>query len=310
MSKSRSVNVGGQAVIEGVMMRGATAWSVAVRNPIGDIEVIRHPLPRLSSRSRWAKVPLVRGVLVLGESLSLGFRALAWSGQRAVGEEEAPVTKRQMAGSMTIAALFFVAFFVVMPLLVLRWGGLDASSLLFHLAEAVIRIGLLVGYVWLIGRWDEIGRVYAYHGAEHMTIHAFEAGDPLDQEHIASYRPEHPRCGTSFLLLVMLTAVVVFSLVGGLPWYWLIASRVVLIPVIAGISYELLKLGGAQVERPLGRVMTAPGLWLQRLTTRVPERDMINVAVAALLSALSDEELEEVAGRGPIIAEAQSAYTR
>ena len=310
MSESPVSTVGGQAVIEGVMMRAPSAWSVAVRNPSGEIEAVRHRLPRLSSRSRWARVPLVRGVLVLGESLTLGFRALAWSGQRSVGEEEKPVTKGQMAGSMTIAAVFFVGFFVVVPLLVVRWGGLDASSWVFHLVEAVIRITLLVGYVWLIGRWEEIGRVYAYHGAEHMTIHAYEAGDPLDRDHISAYRPEHPRCGTSFLLLVMLTAIVVFSLVGSLPWYGLIASRVVLIPVVAGISYELLKLGGAQADRPVGRILTAPGLWLQRLTTRVPETNMIDVAVAALLVALTDEEVDEVARRGPITPEALSATGR
>lgn len=290
------------------MMRGPSAWAVAVRNPIGEIEAISHQLPRLSSRSRWANIPLIRGVLVLGESLALGFRALAWSGQRSAGEDEEPVTTGQMVSSMTLAAVFFVGVFIVVPLLAARWGGLDASSVVFHLVEAVIRIGLLVGYIWLIGRWEEIGRVFAYHGAEHMTIHAYEAGDPLDLANIGTYRPEHPRCGTSFLLIVMLTAVVVFSLVGSLPWYGLIASRVVLIPLVAGISYEILKLGGSRSDRALGRILTAPGLWLQRLTTRVPEESMIQVAVAALLYALTDEEVHDVKARGPIAPEALSAY--
>ena len=236
------------------MMRAPSGWAVAVRNPGGEIEAVSHQLPRLSSRSRWARIPLIRGVLVLGESLTLGFRALAWSGQRSAGEEEEPVTTGQMATSMTLAGVFFVAVFIVVPLLAARWGGLDASSVWFHLVEAVVRIAMLVGYIWLIGRWDEIGRVFAYHGAEHMTIHAYEAGDPLDLDHIATYRPEHPRCGTSFLLIVMLTAVIVFSLVGSLPWYWLIASRViVLIPLVAGISYEILKLGGSHADQLLGR---------------------------------------------------------
>ncbi|MCY3539408.1 MAG: DUF1385 domain-containing protein [bacterium] len=310
MARQSGTTVGGQAVLEGVMIRAPSAWSVAVRNPSGEIEAISHRLPRISSRSRWARIPLIRGVLVLGETLVLGFRALAWSGQRSMGEEEEPVTKGQMAGSMTIAAVLFVGIFIVIPLLVARWGGFNADSVWFHLIEAVIRIGLLVGYVWLIGRWEEIGRVYAYHGAEHMTIHAYEAGDPLDRDHIAAFRPEHPRCGTSFLLLVMLTAIVVFSVVGSLPWYGLIASRVVLIPVVAGISYELLKLGGARADRPLGRLLTRPGLWLQRLTTRFPEMHMIDVAVTALLSALSDEEVGEVLARGPIVPEALTAYTR
>ena len=291
-------------------MRASGAWAVAVRNPDGNIEAVSHQLPRLSSRSRWAKIPLIRGVLVLGESLTLGFRALAWSGQRSAGEDEEPVTTGQMVTSMTLAALFFVGVFIVVPLLAARWGGLEASSVLFHLVEAVIRIGLLVGYIWLIGRWEEIGRVFAYHGAEHMTIHAYEAGDPLDLAHIGVYRPEHPRCGTSFLLIVMLTAIVVFSLVGSLPWYWLIASRVVLIPVVAGISYEILKLGGSSANQVLGRILAAPGLWLQRLTTRVPDDPMIDIAVVALLHALTDDEVREVRERGPIIPEALRAYGR
>ena len=291
-------------------MRAPSGWAVAVRNPQGEIDSVSHELPRLSSRSRWAKIPLIRGVLVLGESLTLGFRALAWSGQRSAGEEEEPVTTGQMATSMTLAAVFFVAVFIVVPLLAARWGGLDASAVWFHLVEAVVRIAMLVGYIWLIGRWEEIGRVFAYHGAEHMTIHAYEAGDPLDLDHIGAYRPEHPRCGTSFLLIVMLVAIVVFSLVGSLPWYWLIASRVVLIPLVAGVSYEILKLGGSQADRLVGRILAAPGLWLQRLTTRTPEESMIEVAVVALLHALTVEEVGEVEARGPIVPAAMAAYGR
>ena len=304
MSRAPGATVGGQAVIEGVMMRAPSAWAVAVRNPAGEIEAVAHPLPRLSSRSRWARIPFIRGVLVLGESLALGFRALAWSGQKAAGEDEKPVTTGQMAVSMTLVSLFFVSVFIVVPLLAARWGGLDASSVLFHLVEAVFRIGILVGYIWLIGRWGEIARVYAYHGAEHMTIHAYEAGDPIDLAHIGAYRPQHPRCGTSFLLIVMVTAVAVFSLVGDLPWYGLIASRVVLIPVVAGISYEILKLGGSRVDAPLGRILTAPGMWLQRLTTKKPDDSMIEVAAAALLHALTEDEVAEVEKRGPILPEA------
>lgn len=286
------------------MMRATSAWAVAVRNPAGEIEAVAHPLPRLSSRSRWARIPFIRGVLVLGESLALGFRALAWSGQKAAGEDEKPVTTGQMAASMTLVSLFFVSVFIVVPLLAARWGGLDASSVLFHLVEAVFRIGILVGYIWLIGRWGEIARVYAYHGAEHMTIHAYEAGDPIDLAHIGAYRPQHPRCGTSFLLIVMVTAVVVFSLVGDLPWYGLIASRIVLIPVVAGISYEILKLGGSRVDTRLGRILTAPGMWLQRLTTKKPDDSMIEVAAAALMHALTEDEAAEVGKRGPILPEA------
>lgn len=291
-------------------MRAPAGWAVAVRNPEGIIEAQSHELPRLSSRSRAAKVPFLRGVMVLAESLTLGFRALSWSAQRAVGEDEEPITGRQIAFSMSIALVFFLAIFMVLPLLVARWGGLTADSVWFHAVEAAVRIGLFVAYIWLIGRADDIRRVFQYHGAEHMTIHAYEAGDPLTRDRIAKYRPEHPRCGTSFLLIVMLTAIVVFTLVGSLAWYLLVVSRIVFIPVIAGISYELLKVGGARIDSIVGRMMTAPGLWLQRLTTKHPDEDMIDVAVTSLLFALTDDEVDAVMERGPVEPDALAAYGR
>lgn len=308
MARPPGATVGGQAVIEGVMMRAPSGWAVAVRTPEDVIESQAHDLPRLSARSNLAKVPLIRGVLVLVESLSLGFRALSWSAQKAVGEDEEPLTGRQIAGSMTLALIFFVAIFMGLPLLAAQLGGYDADSLIFHVIEAIVRIGLFVLYIWAIGRSEEIGRVFQYHGAEHMTIHAYEHGDPLTVENIKNYRPEHPRCGTSFLLIVMITAVVVFAIVGGLPWYLLVASRVVLIPVIAGLSYEILKIGGANVESVAGKILTRPGLWLQRLTTRWPEDPMIEVAVTSLLFALTDDEVDEVKERGPVDPAALSAY--
>ena len=289
-------------------MRAPHGWAVAVRTPEGVIEAQAHELPRLSARSNLAKVPLIRGVLVLVESLSLGFRALSWSAQKSVGEEEEPLTSREIAGSMAIALVFFLGIFMVLPLLAARLGGYDADSVIFHVIEAVVRILLFVGYIWLIGRSKEIGRVFAYHGAEHMTIHAYEHGESLTKDNIQKYRPEHPRCGTSFLLIVMLTAVIVFTIVGGLPWYLLVASRIVLIPVIAGISYEILKIGGAQVDSIGGRILTAPGMWLQRLTTRWPEEDMIEVAVTSLLHSLTDDEVDELKSRGPVDPAALAAY--
>jgi len=308
MSRPPGASVGGQAVIEGVMMRAPAGWAVAVRNPEGVIEAQAHELPRLSARSRWAKVPFVRGVLVLVESLTLGYRALTWSAQRAVGEDEEPLTGTQIAVSMGIALVFFVALFMLLPLGAARFAGFDADSVWFHVIEAVVRIFLFVAYIWVIGRSQEIRRVFQYHGAEHMTIHAYEAGDALTRPEISKYRPEHPRCGTSFLLIVMITAVIVFTLVGGLPWYLLVLSRIVLIPVIAGLSYELLKIGGANVDSLFGRVLTAPGLWLQRLTTGEPEEDMIDVAVTSLLFALTSDEVDEVKTRGPVEPGALTAF--
>lgn len=292
-------------------MRAPSGWAVAVRNPAGEIVAQAHKLPRLSSRSVWARTPLVRGVMTLGESLALGYRALAWSAHKSAeepGAEEEPISKRQISLSMALALVFFAGIFIVLPLLAVRLTGLGADTWAFQGAEAAVRIALFVGYIWAIGRMEDIRRVFAYHGAEHMTIHAYERDQPLDLEHIGSHPPQHPRCGTSFLLIVMITAIVVFGLVGDLPWYWLIASRVALLPVIAGISYEVLKLGALRPEGRLGRMLAAPGLWLQRLTTRSPEEPMMEVAVAALLFALTPEEVTEVQARGAVADGAWRAF--
>ena len=304
-----ALTVGGQAVLEGVMMRGPQAWAVAVRRPDGIIEAARHALPRLSSRSRLAKVPFIRGVLVLGESLSLGFRALSWSAQKAAGEEEEEMTKGQIAGSMTIALVFFAALFIIAPAAAAR-ALTDDRSFFYAALEGVVQLAIFLGYLWLLGRSKEIKRVFAFHGAEHMSIHAYEAGDPLSIERVQKYPPEHPRCGTSFLLLVMFLAILIFGLLGRLPWPLLITSRVIGIPVIAGISYEMLKLSGAHQDNLFGRFMAAPGLWLQKLTTRYPEPDQIEVAVASLLSALEEDEVADVIARGELPAAALAARAR
>ncbi len=305
----QSPTVGGQAVIEGVMMRAPNAWAVAVRRPGGDIEAVRHPLPRLSSRSRLARIPFIRGMLVLGESLTLGFRALSWSAQQASGEEEEPLTGRQIAGSMTVALVLFAALFILIPAALARLTA-GGSDLAFNAIEGLVRLGLFVGYIWAIGRSEEIRRVFQYHGAEHMAIHAYEAGEPLAVDSVERYRPEHPRCGTSFLLIVVVGSILVFSLLGQPGWLGLIVSRIVLIPVIAGFAYEMLKFSGTHRSEWLGRILAAPGLWLQRLTTGRPEPDMIEVAVASLLSALDDDQVEEIRRRGPLPEAAEAARAR
>ncbi len=305
-SPDLSLSVGGQAVLEGVMMRAPSAWAVACRRPDGTITAESHRLPRLSSRSRLATVPLVRGVLVLGESLTLGYRALAWSAQQATDDEEEELSRAQIAGSMAIAFVLFAGVFIVGPALVAEWAARE-SDLLFVTLEAVLRLTLFVGYLWLIGRSEEIRRVFMYHGAEHMTIHAYEAGDPLTRERVQRYRPEHPRCGTNFLMIVVLLTIVIFTFVGRPSWPWLIGSRVVGIPVIAGLSYELLKFAGAHQGERLGKIVAAPGMWLQKLTTRVPEPPMIDVAVTSLLSALDDDEVEALVDRGGIAEDIRAA---
>jgi uncharacterized protein YqhQ len=306
VSRAPGATVGGQAVIEGVMMRAPHRWAVAVRRPDGVIEAVSHDLPRLSSRSRWARVPFVRGILVLGESLSLGFRALSWSAAKAGTEEEGEIKRYQIVLSMIFALAFFIAVFMVVPLAVARglehvWGE---SAILFNLVDGVVRVGLFVGYIWLIGRSKEIRRVFAYHGAEHKTIWAYENGDPLTTEAIQRYSPRHPRCGTNFLMIVVLIALVAFTMVGRPSWPWLITSRVLGIPLIAGLSYEVLKLGA---DRRWLRFLAAPGIWLQALTTRQPEDDQVAVAVTSLLASLDPAEREGVTGRGPIVAAAIEA---
>lgn len=295
-----AATVGGQAVLEGVMMRAPSAWAVAVRRPDGEIEAIRNELPRLSTRSLAARIPFVRGVMVLGESLTLGFRALSWSAQKAVDEEEEePLTSRQIAISMTLAMTFFLAIFILIPAFIARFTTGD-SALAFNIVEGVIRLALFVGYIWAIGRSKEIARVFEFHGAEHMTIHAYEAGEPLTIESVARYRPEHPRCGTSFLLIVVLASIVLFSLFHQPGILWIVLSRVLGIPIIAGLAYELLRFSGLGRDSWLSRALAAPGLWLQKLTTGLPQADQIEVAIASMVTALEEERVTEVAARGPL----------
>jgi len=298
LSRSPGATVGGQAVLEGVMMRAPAAWAVAVRRPDGVIEAQRNELPRLSERSPLARFPFVRGVLVLVEALTLGFRGLSWSAQRA-GEEDEEITKGQVVSTMVFAVALAVGLFIVAPALAADWlkGFVGDSSLAFVLLDGIIRIMLIVLYVWAISRAEDIRRVFQYHGAEHMTIHAYEAGDPLTVSHIEQYSPRHPRCGTSFILIVGMVAFVVFLALAPLPFVWQLLGRLLLLPVIAGISYEVLRLGAKQ---PWMSWANRPGIWLQRITTGQPDGSMIEVAITSLLAALDEEDLAGVRGRGPV----------
>jgi uncharacterized protein YqhQ len=195
--------------------------------------------------------------------------------------------------------VFFAGLFIIAPAAAARLLT-DDRTFLYAALEGVVQLAIFLTYLWVLGRSAELRRIFAYHGAEHMSIHAYEAGDPLSIDRVSRYRPEHPRCGTSFLLLVMLIAIILFGLLGRLPWPLLILSRVIGIPVIAGISYELLKVSGGHQDSWWGRFLAAPGLWLQKLTTRVPEEDQIEVAVASLLSSLDPGQVEEVLARGEV----------
>jgi len=289
---------GGQAVLEGVMMRGRRTMAVAVRAPSGQIVVKTEPLPKRLYQSPIARVPFLRGMLMLWDTLGLGMKALMFSADVALAEQDAQLSRPAQWTTVVLALAFAIGLFFVLPLVIVgAFDHLLESSTLSNLIEGVVRLGLLVGYVGLIGRVQEIGRVYAYHGAEHKTINAHERGVPLVPEEVARQSITHVRCGTNFLLLVVAISVLVFALFGRPDMVTRIASRVVLIPVIAAIAYEVIRLGAARYGNPLVRLIMQPGLALQRLTTREPSLDQIEVGIAAFKAVLAADEEREVAPR-------------
>jgi uncharacterized protein YqhQ len=286
-------NYGGQAVIEGVMMRGRKHMTLAVRAPSGEIVLHTEPLnPRIYS-SFINKVPFVRGFTLLWDSLGLGMRALMQSANIALGEEEVKFTGPMAWGSIAVSVTLAVAIFFVVPLVFisLLQKVLPLPLLAQHLVEGCVRLGLFLAYVWAIGWLDDIKRVFAYHGAEHKAINAYEQGIELVPEKVSHCTTEHPRCGTAFLLIVMIISIFVFALVGN-PALWIkILSRIVLIPFIAGIAYEFLKFSAAHQKNSIIKILIAPGLALQRLTTREPDLSMLEVSIAALKRLLVEEQL-------------------
>jgi len=285
----RELNYGGQAVMEGVMMRGGRHWTVCARSPSGELVLYSEPLTSLVHRSRVLRWPFLRGLTVLWDSLGLGLRALMWSANVALGEDEDVSFVGPLAwGTVALSLALGVGLFVLLPTLLV--GCLDqhiTSLVLTNLAEGVIRLLLFVGYIAGIGLMPDIRRVFAYHGAEHKTINAYEDGAPLEPTAVAGYSRAHTRCGTGFLLLVLVIFVVVSTLIGRPPLLLRLVSRILLIPVVAGISYEFLKLIAEYYERSaLVRLVAAPGLALQRLTTREPDLDMLEVGIGALQELL------------------------
>jgi len=304
--RTPKVSYGGQAVLEGVMMRGRTFMAVAVRAPDKSIVVRSEALPKHLYGGVIQKIPLVRGMTMLWDALGLGMKALMFSADVQMAEHDndgdesreaetsrgASLSKPLAWTTVAVALVFGIGVFFVTPLAVVGvaehfLGG--ASTFWSNLAEGLIRLVLLVGYVALIGMMPDVKRVYAYHGAEHMTIHAWEHNDPLDPKHVAQYPPAHPRCGTAFLLEVVAISIVLFALLGT-PDLWLrVLSRILLIPVIAGIAYELLRLGGKYPKSPFMKLIVAPGLLLQALTTRYPDESQMEVAIASMEELLKRE---------------------
>ena len=283
--------IGGQAVLEGVMMRGPSAWSVAVRKPDGAIAEVNRPIASVLLRHRWLRIPVVRGVVALGESLSIGFRALAISANYAAqeegedGEVQTELTRGQLLFAFGIAIGFALLLFKVSPALITNWLPIESTGW-FVIVECVIRVTIFVAYLLLISLLPDLKRVFQYHAAEHKAINAYEAGAELEPERVAKYSLLHVRCGTAFLLYVMVVAIFVFAFFGRPVWYWLIASRILLLPVIAGIAYEIIRFAGQRPNNRALRTLLAPGLWLQRLTTREPTLDQIEVSIRALREVL------------------------
>lgn len=276
---------GGQAVLEGVMIRGKQQATVAVNQPDGSLAYKHFQLDQ-QRRDRWERIPLVRGMVMLWDMLVLGTRALNFSASASLGEEE-ELSKRATAGSLALALTIAIGLFFVLPLLLASLVGyLGGSHLVREVSEAVVRLGLIVGYILVVSRVPEIQRVFGYHGAEHKVVNAYEAGVPLSVEHVRRFTLIHPRCGTSFLVVVVLISFVVFLFLGGLPFWAKVLSRIVLVPIIAALAYELLRLSAAHYHRAWVQTLVAPSLALQKLTTREPDDTMIRAAIAALQAVL------------------------
>lgn len=290
-------NYGGQAVIEGVLMRGARTYSIAVRTPDQSILIESQDFGS-NRRAQWIRIPFLRGPLVLWESLVIGIRALTFSANAQAEDESERIEGSSLTLTLlgSIAIGLFVFLLVPAGLAILLQNLFDITNLAANVLEGGIRLGLLIGYVWGIGRMPEIERVYGYHGAEHMTIHAFEADAPLTPESIRGFNREHPRCGTAFLLTVALLSIILFSLIGPLPLIARLASRILFIPVLASIAYEYIRFTARFSDRAWVKPLVWPNLALQRLTTRTPSQGMIEVAIASFESMRQREsETERIA---------------
>jgi uncharacterized protein YqhQ len=304
---ARDAPVGGQAVLEGVMMRGIKTWAVAVRKPSaeqlatgkelaadeaaeGEIDVVTEPLDSWLKRHRLLRLPVIRGVVALAESLKIGFKALGISANAQLPEDEDPISGGMWVGTILVSVLLAIGLFFLIPV------GLTSlvkdqlgSAFLFWLVEGILRTLIFFGYLLLLSRIRDLRRVFEYHGAEHKTISCFEAGLPLTPANAARFSRLHPRCGTTFLLIVMIVAIFVFAPLGLPEWYWLFLSRVIGVPLIAGISFELIKWTGKNRRRRWVRGIMWPGIQLQYLTTREPDHAQLAVAIAALEAVLEAE---------------------
>jgi len=308
LEATRDAPVGGQAVLEGVMMRGVSTWAVAVRKPLpeqleeegrldpeeaalGEIEVQSFPLTSIAKRHRILRLPIIRGVVALGESLNIGFKALGISANAQLAEEDEELSSGAWGATIALSIVLAVGLFFLLPVgITSLFRDSLPNSIVFVLVEKAIRISIFLGYLWLISRLRDLQRVFQYHGAEHKVISCYEAEDELTPERAQLYSRLHPRCGTSFLLIVMIVAIFVFAPLGTPAWYWLFASRVVGIPLVAGIAFEIIKWAGKNRSKSWVRSIMWPGLQLQKLTTREPDLSQLAVAIAAMEAVLAVEK--------------------
>jgi uncharacterized protein YqhQ len=308
---TKDLPIGGQAVLEGVMMRGVSTWAVAVRTPSaeqlasgevdakegakGEIEIVSEPLVSWTKRHRALRLPIIRGVVALVESLKIGFRALGISANAQIPPddegEKVEIGGGAWAGTIVFAMLFAVGLFFLLPAgLTNIFSDSIPNGFAFVVIEKLVRISIFLAYLWLISRLPDLQRVFEYHGAEHKTISCYEAGEELTPENCDRFSRFHPRCGTSFLLIVMIVAIFVFAPLGKLDWHWLFISRVVGIPLVAGIAFEVIKWFGRNRAKRWARALMWPGIQLQRLTTREPDLSQLAVAIAALEAVLAVED--------------------
>ena len=298
--------VGGQAVIEGVMMRGPKLTATAVRDPNGKIQVETKDVHSISDRYPILKKPMLRGTVSLIESLVIGIRSLSYSAKMA-GEEDEQLSDKEMAGTILFALVLASILFIAIPTGAARlFHVITEDPFFLNLMEGFLRLAIFLGYIWGISRMKDIRRVFQYHGAEHKTIHCYEAGLPLTVANVQRFSRLHPRCGTNFLLIVMLVSIFVYAFLGWPSLIERIVSRILLLPVVAGISYELIRFAG-RTTNPVALKLIKPGLWLQYLTTRPPQDDMVEVAIESLKAVLPAEDI--LPGSGSYLEEAAKADT-
>lgn len=292
---------GGQALIEGVMMRGRDAIAIAVRSPDGRIATESEALAGRVHGSRLAKLPFLRGLVVLYEQLVVGMNWLFRSAAVSVAETGYELGRGAIALTLGVALVVAIGLFFILPLLVAQGAAGKAPNIGFQLVEGALRVGLFLGYLLLVGRTRQTGRLFRYHGAEHMTIHALEAGEALTVENVRKHPTAHPRCGTEFLVVVLMISILVFALVGRGDLLFMIASRVILVPFIAAISYEVLRFNARHANHWFFRALAAPGIWVQMITTKQPDDGMIEVAIAALEAAMrADHEVVPTGSAEPV----------